>query len=320
MTRRPFPAHIRIVGDPSSGAFYGWRREGMAARKRTLHIRLPSRSPAGLAWVGRRRTGRLEWMVPAQAHRGPAIRMQLPEGSRWISAGPLFEGKADVIRIASRQPSPQARRVVIVAGQHPGEDGAMRLAAAIGARMSFDAGLRLDVTIVPVLNTRGRLAGRTRETIGGADLNRCWHLDAAAAPAEIATWRPVLEKADFVLDVHADELADRPYLVAPAPLPEALAPVAMAMVAATAARLPVPMRRPHPIGPGEDHPGILINWLAVRGVPALMLEVPMRNVRSRRSASIQHLRQRELQLAGAVAAAIATVFGNEGPAAEDDRA
>ncbi|MDX2159577.1 MAG: hypothetical protein SFW09_23985 [Hyphomicrobiaceae bacterium] len=202
------------------------------------------------------------------------------------------------------------RSIVVIACQHPGEDGAERVARDMAERLQQVPLPGATIDIVPLVNGEGRLIGLTRETPSGIDLNRCWHI--APSDIRLSRLRQGLAVADFVIDIHADEHADRPYTVAPAPCPVAVQARVVAFREAFAAHLAHATRRPRPIGAGEDDPGILVNWLAKCGVPAVMLEVPMQLARARHSADFQSVRHRERRLAVAAIAGLEAVLKADG--------
>lgn len=241
------------------------------------------------------------WYIPKQQHRGRDVTTTLLGGTNQVVASPGADDLFAPTRIASSR-TKSVCRAVVVAGQHPGEDAAIRVAVDMIDRFRRQSIDDLDVTIIPLLNACGRQAGHTRETQSGLDLNRSWHLINAHEAAD--KWRSLLCAADLVLDLHGDESADRPYIVAPSPLPATLRSAIDTLWWAFERRMPQHMRRPRPPGSGEDHPGILINWLAGRGVPGIMLEIPMRLAKSQRSASFRAVRARERSIAQAAVASV----------------
>ena len=302
---KPVPAHIRVMGDPGGKAFYGWRRHGVTQRTRTVTVQLPGRLPTGPIWAQRLAGGRPHWYVPEQRMAGNLARVTIRAGTSCVAAAPVVSSAPGPLHLR-RGGRQQARRVVVLGGQHPGEDTAIRCVSDMGSLL-LAGHAACDALLVPLVNRSGWLADFTRETGTGIDLNRSWHMPGLDNAAE--DLRAALLGADFVLDVHGDEWADRPYAVWPQPAHAALSPRITRFSEIFALRAAMPLRRPRPVGAGEDDPGILVNWLARRGVPGLMLELPMRHAVSRRSASFAGVRALERRIAAAAVAALGAVSG-----------
>lgn len=199
------------------------------------------------------------------------------------------------------------KRIVIVAGQHPGEDPAVDMAARIADRVAMGAIARAEVTVITIANETGWVRGHTRDTADGLDPNRCWHL--TLSPGAASRHQALLAAADFVLDLHGDEYASRAYLAGPEPCPPTVEPSIAAFTAALWRCCPYLGTRPRAPGAGEDHPGLLVNWLAGQGVAAVMLELPMRLSMSRGVASVIRLERRQAAIAAAVLKALEVVAG-----------
>lgn len=300
---RPFPRRVRITGDPVSRAFYGWRLAGRTEGARRIAITLPGPMPTGPVWAAVRRPGGLEWQVPRQVRRGERVSCLLPAGTCLIGAGPVAPEPRRATAPAWAPPDAVAGPVVVIAGQHPGEDPAIRVAGDIARVLERRLDLPGRVVVLPIVNATGRCAGHTRETADGLDPNRSWHLDGIA---ELAGLRPLLAGARFVVDLHGDEFARRPYTVGPvvAGRPE-IAAAAETFADRFRRACPDVGSRPKAPGAGEDDPGILVNWLASRGVPGVMVELPMRLCRSPARACFRSVRTAERRAAAALVAAIA---------------
>lgn len=280
-------ARVKVTGDPSSGAFYGWRLSGLVKRQRRLMISLPARSPTGPVWT--RRRADQDWERPRQFHRGREIVLVAPAGTRTLAWGPTVDdlnGRPVAFRFPGR--GPVARRVVIIAGQHPGEDPAIGLALDIAKQAAASRNFDAEVHVFAAVNIGGGRRGHSRETETGSDLNRCWHLPSA--DPQLAAIKTLLLEADFVLDIHGDECASQPYLVGPTPCPERCAGAVATFATSVERSIPTLGRRPRPPGDGEDDPGILVNWLARQGVAGVMLELPMRFTGT---GGVGYLRQRD---------------------------
>ncbi|MFO1151166.1 MAG: hypothetical protein U1E62_22545 [Alsobacter sp.] len=171
---------------------------------------------------------------------------------------------------------PTRPEIIVLAGQHPGEDSSICLALSMRSIALRRADWRQRVWIVPLANESGREARYTRDTKTGIDMNRSWHL---TGQAEVDRLRDDLSHARFVVDLHADEFAWRPYMVGPVDAARHIRKDVTDFQRAFMSRCRDAGSRPRPPGPGEDHPGILVNWLASMGVPGVMLELPMRHRR-----------------------------------------
>lgn len=288
--RRPFPRCLMVRGDPVSRAFYGWCVKGWTDRERTLDVVLPAPLPTGPLWTARSTGTGLVWQVPRQWAKGRHLRIALKQGAVAVATGPRPLDD-DLPARFEFEGAPECRRLsVVIAGQHPGEGTAIALALEV-ARVAGHAWPRTAgrLLVVPLVNRSGWDRGFTRETRDGRDLNRCWN--APAGLPDLMALRATLAHASFVLDVHGDEFALRPYIVGPAPASRGIATEVSAFTDALCARMPTLGARPRAAGTGEDDPGILINWLATQGVPGAMLELPMR-LRSGARSELPHLDRR----------------------------
>ncbi len=111
-------------------------------------------------------------------------------------------------------PSEDARKVWIVAQQHPGETMAGWFMEGVIGRLAFDedpiVSTLLDharVHVVLCMNPDGAFAGNHRTNAAGLDLNRCWwEADEKTSPEVVAIRDAMYEHGvDFFLDVHGDE-------------------------------------------------------------------------------------------------------------------
>ncbi len=282
---RPFAAVVRVKGDPSDGAFYGWRLQGSASSQRTILIKLPAPSPTGNLWACRCENGRLHWEIPQQHHRGRDVTLSIAKRTCAIATAPVgVDVPPETFMLGPFDccGSSTLNHAVIIAGQHPGEDASLRVARIIAARTRQWANGNqpaLRISIVSLANASGRRSGHTRETSLGRDPNRLWHI--AGADPEVDRLRALVSGASFVVDLHADEYSAAPYVVRPAPCPTSVASDVASFFNGFERAYAGRLQRPRAPGFGEDHPGILINWLAARGVPGVMIELPMRYRRGR---------------------------------------
>ncbi len=107
-----------------------------------------------------------------------------------------------------------ARKVWIVAQQHPGETMAGWFMEGLTGRLAFDEDPIVShlleyarVFLVLCMNPDGAFAGNHRTNAAGLDLNRCWwEADEKKSPEVLAIRKAMYEHGvDFFLDVHGDE-------------------------------------------------------------------------------------------------------------------
>ena len=309
--RRPFPRCLIVRGDPVSGAFYGWCVRGWTERRRTIDVVLPAPLPTGPLWTARSTAAGICWEVPRQWAKGRQMRIALKPGDFAIATGPrpLDRVPPDHFEIGG---APGCRQLsVVIAGQHPGEGTAIALALEV-ARVAAVAWPRTAgrLVVIPLVNRSGWDRGFTRETRDGGDPNRSWHDPARLH--DFTALRAMLAEASFVLDVHGDEFALRPYLVGPTPASSGIAAEVAGFADVLGARVSTLGARPRAPGAGEDDPGILVNWLAAQGVPGAMLELPMRARHGARSELPSIGRRRKISdLARAIVRTLGARQGHE---------
>jgi murein tripeptide amidase MpaA len=138
-----------------------------------------------------KKTGRAEVSIAGNSVRGEAMHL-------------LSFGNADE----------HARKIWIVAQQHPGETMAGWFMEGAVGRLAWDddpivARLREEACVFLVLcmNPDGAFAGNHRTNAAGLDLNRCWwEADAKTSPEVVAIRDAMYQHGvDFFLDVHGDE-------------------------------------------------------------------------------------------------------------------
>lgn len=127
--------------------------------------------------------------------------------------GSTVEGR-DLNLITVGRPTPDKKRIWIIARQHPGETMAEWFAEGLLERLNDGADPvaraildRASVHVVPNMNPDGSVRGNLRTNAAGANLNREWlHPDAARSP-EVLAVRNAMEASgvDLFVDVHGDE-------------------------------------------------------------------------------------------------------------------
>jgi murein tripeptide amidase MpaA len=123
-------------------------------------------------------------------------------------------GKDAVLVLTTGSSAQGARKLWVVAHQHPGETMASWFAEGLIGRLGdgddpLVASLleRACVHVVPCVNPEGARRGRHRTNPSGLDLNRqWWDCDEARSPEVFGVRRAMYERGvDFFLDVHGDE-------------------------------------------------------------------------------------------------------------------
>lgn len=111
--------------------------------------------------------------------------------------------------------APGARKVWVIARQHPGETMAEWFVEGMVERLLDRADpvareilRRAMVRVVPNMNPDGSVRGNLRTSATGANLNREWMDPSAAMSPEVLAVRERLQAGgvDFFLDVHGDEV------------------------------------------------------------------------------------------------------------------
>ncbi len=130
-----------------------------------------------------------------------------------IELGRSVDGRAVNVIVIGDQARP-ARRVWIIAHQHPGEtmaawfmEGAVWRLLDETDPVSAAILERAVVYLVPSMNPDGRARGNHRTNAAGCDLNREWLTPTRSASPEVLVVRDALIETgvDLFLDVHGDE-------------------------------------------------------------------------------------------------------------------
>ena len=108
----------------------------------------------------------------------------------------------------------EARKLWIVAQQHPGETMAGWFMEGLAGRLAFDEDEIIaklletsHISLVLCMNPDGAFAGNHRTNAAGKDLNRCWwDADTKESPEAECVRKAMYEHGvDFFLDAHGDE-------------------------------------------------------------------------------------------------------------------
>jgi murein tripeptide amidase MpaA len=140
-------------------------------------------------------------------------RAQMCEHVRMLDLGSTVDGR-DLNLLVIGEPSPQKKKVWVIARQHPGETMAEwfvegMLDALLDPANPFGRQLLNEsvLYVVPNMNPDGSVRGNLRTNAAGANLNREWMNPTMERSPEVYL---VLEKmketgVDMFLDVHGDE-------------------------------------------------------------------------------------------------------------------
>ncbi len=147
----------------------------------------------------------------SSSRREGLLRRMRRAGASVRRLGWSVEGR-ELKAVVVGSPKRRARRLWMLARQHPGETGAEWFMEGVLRRLlGLDAGVRellssARLYLVPCMNPDGAALGNLRTNAAGQDLNRCWLNPDGDAP-EVAAVRRTMERSgvDLLLDVHADE-------------------------------------------------------------------------------------------------------------------
>jgi len=140
-------------------------------------------------------------------------RAQMSENVRMLDLGSTVDGR-DLNMLVIGEPSPEKKKVWVIARQHPGETMAEwfvegMLDALLDPAHPFGRQLLKESVfyVVPNMNPDGSVRGNLRTNAAGANLNREWMNPTMERSPEVFL---VLQKmhetgVDLCLDVHGDE-------------------------------------------------------------------------------------------------------------------
>ncbi|KFC67775.1 MULTISPECIES: M14 family metallopeptidase [Massilia] len=140
-------------------------------------------------------------------------RAQMAENVRMLDLGSTVDGR-DLNMLVIGEPSPEKKKVWVIARQHPGETMAEwfvegMLDALLDPAHPFGRQLLKESVfyVVPNMNPDGSVRGNLRTNAAGANLNREWMNPSMERSPEVFL---VLKKmhetgVDLCLDVHGDE-------------------------------------------------------------------------------------------------------------------
>ncbi len=140
-------------------------------------------------------------------------RAQMSENVRMLDLGSTVDGR-DLNMLVIGEPSPEKKKVWVIARQHPGETMAEwfvegMLDALLDPAHPFGRQLLKESVfyVVPNMNPDGSVRGNLRTNAAGANLNREWMNPTLARSPEVFLVRQKMHETgvDLCLDVHGDE-------------------------------------------------------------------------------------------------------------------
>jgi murein tripeptide amidase MpaA len=140
-------------------------------------------------------------------------RAQMSEHVRMVDLGSTVDGR-DLNMLVIGEPSPEKKKVWVIARQHPGETMAEwfvegMLDALLDPAHPFGRQLIKESVfyVVPNMNPDGSVRGNLRTNAAGANLNREWLNPTMERSPEVFLVRARMHETgvDLFLDVHGDE-------------------------------------------------------------------------------------------------------------------
>ncbi|MBQ5946343.1 M14-type cytosolic carboxypeptidase [Massilia sp. ST3] len=140
-------------------------------------------------------------------------RAQMSENVRMLDLGSTVDGR-DLNMLVIGEPSPEKKKVWVIARQHPGETMAEwfvegMLDALLDPAHPFGRQLLKESVfyVVPNMNPDGSVRGNLRTNAAGANLNREWLNPSMERSPEVFLVKQKMHEVgvDLCLDVHGDE-------------------------------------------------------------------------------------------------------------------
>jgi murein tripeptide amidase MpaA len=174
----------------------------------------------------------LAYFEPYDEERHLALigRVAASPRARVTGLGQTADGRVvDCIEVSAGSGASAARRVWIIARQHPGETMAEWFVEGLLERLIDESdplareALRLaDFHVVPNMNPDGSARGNLRTNARGVNLNREWLAPSAENCPEVHAVRAQIESigVDLFLDVHGDEALPYVFIAGSEMLPD----------------------------------------------------------------------------------------------------
>jgi murein tripeptide amidase MpaA len=213
------PCTIRLLNAGHSAYPKGWEDyQAMASYDRVDWFRVPTSFDGSVLTI--QHTPGMDSVYYAyfepyswERHLELLDRAQMSEHVRMLDLGSTVDGR-DLNMLVIGEPSPEKKKVWVIARQHPGETMAEwfvegMLDALLDPAHPFGRQLVRDAVfyVVPNMNPDGSVRGNLRTNAAGANLNREWMNPSMERSPEVFL---VLNKmketgVDLFLDVHGDE-------------------------------------------------------------------------------------------------------------------
>ncbi len=138
---------------------------------------------------------------------------QLSPECELVSIGETVQGR-DIDMLIVGEPSPEKKKVWVIARQHPGESMAeWFMEGFLGKLLNEDDAVSRTLLskavfyIVPNINIDGSILGNLRSNAAGANLNREWAEPSLDFSPEVYHIRNMMDKygCDLNIDIHGDE-------------------------------------------------------------------------------------------------------------------
>jgi murein tripeptide amidase MpaA len=213
------PCTIRLLNAGKAAYPKGWEGyQAMASYDRVNWFRVPTTYDGSVLTI--EHTPGMDSVYYAyfepyswERHLELLDRAQMSEHVRMFDLGSTIDGR-DLNMLVIGEPSPETKKVWVIARQHPGETMAEwfvegMLDALLDPSHPFGRQLLKESVfyVVPNMNPDGSVRGNLRTNAAGANLNREWMNPSMERSPEVFL---VLEKmketgVDLFLDVHGDE-------------------------------------------------------------------------------------------------------------------
>jgi murein tripeptide amidase MpaA len=213
------PATIRLLNAGASAYPKGWEDyQAMASYDRVNWFRVPTSFDGQVLTI--EHTPGMDSVYYAyfepyswERHLELLDRAQMAEHTRMVDLGSTVDGR-DLNMLVIGEPSPEKKKVWVIARQHPGETMAEwfvegMLDALLDPAHPFGRQLLKESVfyVVPNMNPDGSVRGNLRTNAAGANLNREWMAPSMERSPEVfLVKQKMLETGcDLFLDVHGDE-------------------------------------------------------------------------------------------------------------------
>jgi murein tripeptide amidase MpaA len=213
------PATIRLLNAGESAYPKGWEDyQAMASYDRVNWFRVPTSFDGHVLTI--EHTPGMDSVYYAyfepyswERHLELLDRAQMAEHTRMLDLGSTIDGR-DLNLLVIGEPSPEKKKVWVIARQHPGETMAEwfvegMLDALLDPAHPFGRQLLKESVfyVVPNMNPDGSVRGNLRTNAAGANLNREWMTPSMERSPEVfLVKQKMLETGcDLFLDVHGDE-------------------------------------------------------------------------------------------------------------------